>query len=71
MNDRYSIADIALYAYTHVAEDGGHDLEPYPNLREWLGRVAAQPNYVPPACDGRHEPAYRLCRIFAVGTGTR
>jgi len=47
VNERYSIADIALYAYTHVAEDGGHDLKPYPNLREWLGRVAAQPNYVP------------------------
>ena len=47
VNERYSIADIALYAYTHVAEDGGHDLAPYPNLREWLGRVAAQPNYVP------------------------
>ena len=47
VNERYGIADIALYAYTHVAEDGGHDLEAYPNLREWLGRVAAQPNYVP------------------------
>jgi glutathione S-transferase len=47
VSDRYSIADIALYAYTHVAADGGHDLAPYPNMREWLGRVAAQPNYVP------------------------
>ena len=47
VNERYSIADIALYAYSHVAEDGGHDLEPYPNVREWLGRVAAQPSYVP------------------------
>ena len=47
VNDRYSIADIALYAYSHVAEDGGHDLEGYPNVREWLGRVAAQPGYVP------------------------
>ena len=37
VNDRYSIADIALYAYSHVAEDGGHDLEAYPNVREWLG----------------------------------
>jgi glutathione S-transferase len=46
VNERYSIADIALYAYTHVAEDGGHDLEPCPHLREWLGRVAAQPNHV-------------------------
>jgi glutathione S-transferase len=42
----YSIADIALYAYSHVAEDGGHDLTAYPNVREWLGRVAAQPGYV-------------------------
>jgi glutathione S-transferase len=45
--ERYSIADIALYAYSHVAEDGGHDLEAFPNVREWLGRVAAQPGYVP------------------------
>ena len=44
--DRYSIADIALYAYTHVAGEGGHDLAPYPALRNWLTRVAAQPAYV-------------------------
>jgi len=44
--ERYSIADIALYAYTHVAPDGGLDLEPYPNVRNWLARVAAQPGYV-------------------------
>ena len=43
---RYTIADIALYAYTHVAHEGGHDLAPYPNVRSWLGRVAAQPGYV-------------------------
>ena len=47
VNERYSIADIALYAYSHVAEDGGHDLQAFPNVREWLGRVAAQPGYVP------------------------
>ena len=47
VNDRYSIADIALFAYSHVAEDGGHNLEAFPNLREWLGRIAAQPGYVP------------------------
>ncbi len=46
VNGRYSIADIALYAYTHVAEDGGHDLKPYPKVREWLARVAARPNHV-------------------------
>ena len=44
--DRYTIADIALYAYTHVAHEGGHDLTPYPNVRSWLGRVAARPGYV-------------------------
>jgi glutathione S-transferase len=45
--DRYSIADIALYAYTHVAPEGGFDLEPFPAIRAWLARVAAQPGYVP------------------------
>ncbi len=44
---RYTIADIALYAYTHVAGEGGFDLSPYPALRAWLGRVAAQPGHVP------------------------
>lgn len=43
---RYSIADIALYAYTHVAGDGGFDLERFPALRAWLKRVEAQPRYV-------------------------
>jgi glutathione S-transferase len=45
--ERYTIADIALYAYTHVAPDGGHDLAPYPCLNAWLARVAAQPGYIP------------------------
>ena len=44
---RYSIADIALYAYTHVAGEGGFDLKPYPALRAWLGRVAARPGHIP------------------------
>ncbi len=43
----YSIADIALYAYTHVADDGGFDLKAYPGVRAWLGRVEATPGYVP------------------------
>ena len=46
VNDRYSIADIALYAYTHVAPDGGLELDAYPHVREWLKRVAAQPGYI-------------------------
>ncbi len=44
--DRYTIADIALYAYTHVADDGGFDLSGYPAVNTWLERVAKQPGYV-------------------------
>ena len=47
VGDRYSIADISLYAYTHVADEGGFDLGPYPAIGEWLERVAAQPGHVP------------------------
>ena len=43
----FTIADIALYAYTHVADEGGFDLEGCPAIRAWLGRVAAQPGHVP------------------------
>ncbi len=43
----YSIADVALYAYTHVAHEGGFDLAPYTAVNAWLKRVAAQPRYVP------------------------
>jgi glutathione S-transferase len=42
VGDSYSIADIALYAYTHVAAEGGFDLGPFPAVRAWLGRVAAE-----------------------------
>jgi glutathione S-transferase len=45
--DRYGIADIALYAYTHVAGEGGFDLAPHPSVRAWLARVASQPGHVP------------------------
>ena len=44
--DRYTIADISLYAYTHVAHEGGFDLEPYAATREWIERVAGQPGHV-------------------------
>jgi glutathione S-transferase len=47
VGERYSIADIALYAYTHVAHEGGFDLGQYPAIREWLARVAEQPAHVP------------------------
>ena len=45
--EQYSIADMALFAYTHVAPQGGHDLAPYPAIRAWISRVAAQPGFVP------------------------
>ena len=44
--DQYTIADIALYAYTHVAHEGGFDLKPYKKIRKWLKRVAKQADYV-------------------------
>jgi glutathione S-transferase len=45
--ERYTLADIALYAYTHVAHEGGFDLSSYPGIAAWLERVAAQPGHVP------------------------
>ena len=51
VGERYTIADICLYAYTHNCHEGGFDLAPYPAIRAWLERVAAQPRFVamPPA----------------------
>jgi glutathione S-transferase len=46
VGERYSIADIALYAYTHVAHEAEFDLSSYPSLLSWLGRVAAQPGHI-------------------------
>jgi glutathione S-transferase len=43
--DAVSLADIALFAYTHVAEEGGFDLGDYPHVRGWIGRVAALPGF--------------------------
>jgi glutathione S-transferase len=45
--DRFTIADIALYAYTHVAGEGGFAMGGYPAIGAWLGRVAAIPGHVP------------------------
>ena len=47
VGDSMTLADIALYAYTHVAHEGGFDLAAYPAIRAWLERVAAQPGHVP------------------------
>ncbi|SDA31172.1 glutathione S-transferase family protein [Sphingomonas sp. NFR15] len=43
---RFTLADIALYAYTHVASEGGFDLARWPAVSAWLARVAAQPGHV-------------------------
>ncbi len=43
---RYTIADIALYGYTHVAGEGGFDMSRYPAIQAWCARVAGQPGYV-------------------------
>jgi len=46
VGDRLTVADISLYAYTHVAHEGGFDLSGYPGIQSWLARIAAQPRYV-------------------------
>jgi glutathione S-transferase len=46
VDDRYTIADIALFAYTHVAPEGGFELEPYPAIGAWLARVDTQPGHI-------------------------
>ncbi|PSB14804.1 glutathione S-transferase [filamentous cyanobacterium CCP1] len=46
VGDRYTIADIALYAYTHVAHEGGFSLDNYPAIQAWLDRVQSQPNHI-------------------------
>ena len=50
--NRYSVADIGLYAYTHVAPEGGFELDGFPNILTWLDRIKAQPGHI----DIRHIP---------------
>jgi glutathione S-transferase len=46
VGDAYTVADIALYAYTHEAHLGGFDMQQYPAIQAWLKRVAAHPGHV-------------------------
>jgi glutathione S-transferase len=46
VNDRYTIADLALYAYTHLADQGGYVMSQYPAILKWCDQVASQPNYI-------------------------
>ncbi|HEX5765191.1 MAG TPA: glutathione S-transferase family protein [Woeseiaceae bacterium] len=45
--DRFTLADIALFAYTHVAEEGGFHLERFPGVMDWIARTMSRPNYKP------------------------
>jgi glutathione S-transferase len=47
VGDRLSIADIALFGYTHVADEGGFDLGRYPAIRAWIARIATEPGHIP------------------------
>ena len=47
--DTATVADIALYAYTHVAGEGGFDLSAYPGIRQWMKRLQAFPGWLPMA----------------------
>jgi glutathione S-transferase len=47
VGDRFSIADISLYAYTHAAHEGGFDLSGYAHICDWLARVREQPRHIP------------------------
>ena len=47
VDGRYTLADIALYGYTHVADEGGFDLARFPGIRSWLSRVRDQPGHIP------------------------
>ncbi len=46
VRERYTIADIAIYGYTHLAHEAGLNVQPYANLRSWFARVEQQPGYV-------------------------
>jgi glutathione S-transferase len=47
VGDRFTLADLSLYAYTHVAHEGGFEMSRFPAIQAWLGRVAARPGHVP------------------------
>jgi glutathione S-transferase len=47
VGERLTIADIALYGYTHVAQEGGFDLGRYPAIRAWIARIATEPGHIP------------------------
>jgi len=71
VGERYGLADIALYGYTHVAHEGDFDLARYPHIRTWLARVAAQPGQHQLAgggpCRGRDAAVQHLPAVETAG----
>ncbi|TQV72248.1 glutathione S-transferase family protein [Aliikangiella marina] len=55
VGDQYTIADISLYAYTHVAEEGGFDLSHYPAIAAWFKRIESHPNHVGMSLKPEHQ----------------
>jgi len=55
VGDSVTVADISLYAYTHVAHEGGFSLEDYPAIKAWINRIEALPNYVGMALKPIHQ----------------
>ncbi|WP_218572587.1 glutathione binding-like protein [Plesiomonas shigelloides] len=47
LGENYSLADISLYAYTHIADEGGFNLREFPQICAWLARIEAQPGHQP------------------------
>ena len=58
--DRYSIADMALYAYTHIADEGGFDLAPFASVQRWLDDVRSQPGHILLMQETSAEPVVNL-----------
>lgn len=55
VDNRYTIADISLYAYTHVAEEGGFDLSRYPAINNWFNRIESHPKHIPMKLKPEHQ----------------
>jgi glutathione S-transferase len=47
LHQMYSVADIALFAYTHCADEGGFDIASFPGIARWIARVREQPGHIP------------------------
>ncbi len=58
--DRYSVADMALYAYTHIADEGGFDLAPFASVQRWLDDVRSQPGHILLMQETSAEPVVNL-----------